>query len=248
MVEVENAIIMAAGRGTRMRPLTYKTPKPLVKVNGVSMIETIIKALHQNSIFNITIVVGYLAEQFKYLEDKYSGIELIKNPYYEEYNNLSSLYVVKDKLANTIILDGDQIVRNPKILSRDIDYSGYAGLWTNKWVNEWIMHTDKDNRVTSCDRDGGMNGWQLFSLSRWLKRDSDKLKKLVTQAFEDKEKSLYWDDLAMFKYKDQFTLGVYPIENHDLIEIDSLDELIEIDSFDELIEIDSSYKKDETFG
>ena len=52
----------------------------------------------------------------------------------------------------------------------------------------------------------------------------------------------------MFKYKDQFTLGVYPIENHDLIEIDSLDELIEIDSLDELIEIDSSYKKDETFG
>lgn len=239
MAKAENAIIMAAGKGTRLRPLTYKTPKPLVKVNGTPMIETIVNALHQNSIFDITIVVGYLADKFKYLEDKYSGITLVKNSYYEEYNNLSSLYVVKDKLVNTIILDGDQIVRNPQILSGTIDYSGYAGLRTNEWVNEWIMHTDKDNRVISCDRDGGMNGWQLFSLSRWLKEDSNKLKKLVTQSFEAKETELYWDDLAMFKYKDQFSLGVYPIENHDLIEIDSLDELVAIDP---------SYKRDEIDG
>ena len=67
MAEIENAIIMAAGLGTRMRPLTYKTPKPLIKVAGKPMIESVIEGLQQNDIRDISIIVGYLAEQFNYL-------------------------------------------------------------------------------------------------------------------------------------------------------------------------------------
>ena len=48
MYKVERAIIMAAGFGSRMSPLTLETPKPLVKVNGVRMIDTVIDALHKN--------------------------------------------------------------------------------------------------------------------------------------------------------------------------------------------------------
>ena len=48
--QVKRAVIMAAGTGTRMRPLTLTTPKPLIKVNGTSMIDTVIEALHKNSI------------------------------------------------------------------------------------------------------------------------------------------------------------------------------------------------------
>ena len=64
MHKVERAIILAAGIGKRMNPVTLKTPKPLVKVNGVRMIDTIIKALYHNGITEIYIVVGYLKEQF----------------------------------------------------------------------------------------------------------------------------------------------------------------------------------------
>ena len=83
MSQVERAIIMAAGKGTRMRPITNTVPKPLVKVHGVPLIEGIIKQLHQQNIYEIYVVVGYLKEQFNYLVDKYEGLHLIDNPYFD---------------------------------------------------------------------------------------------------------------------------------------------------------------------
>ena len=58
MYKVERAIIMAAGIGKRMQPITLDTPKPLVKVNGVRMIDTVIKGLRENGITEIYVVVG----------------------------------------------------------------------------------------------------------------------------------------------------------------------------------------------
>ena len=53
MNEVDHAIIVAAGKGKRMRPLTLDTPKPLIRVNGIRMIDTVIRALHANNIYKI---------------------------------------------------------------------------------------------------------------------------------------------------------------------------------------------------
>ena len=61
---VKKAIIMAAGIGKRMWPLTLEIPKPLIKVNGIRMIDTIVSALNVNGIREIYVVVGYLKEQF----------------------------------------------------------------------------------------------------------------------------------------------------------------------------------------
>ena len=58
MFIVKRAIIMAAGIGSRMQAVTLKTPKPLVKVNGTRMIDTVIRGLHNNGINEIYIVVG----------------------------------------------------------------------------------------------------------------------------------------------------------------------------------------------
>lgn len=234
MNRVERAIIMAAGLGNRMHPITLATPKPLVRVNGVRMIDTVIDGLHQNGIHEIYVVVGYLKEQFKELEQEYPDVRLIENSYYNTCNNISSLYVARDYIENAIILDGDQIIYNPDILAPEFERSGYNSVWTDDETDEWLQ-TIKDGIVTACSRTGGKGGWQLYSISRWTAEDGQKLKHFLEVEFEEKQnRHIYWDDVAMFCHPDEFELGIRPMNASDIIEVDNLSELIELDE---------SYKK-----
>lgn len=226
---VKKAIIMAAGLGNRMKPVTLRTPKPLVKVNGIRMIDTVIQALHENGIYEIYIVVGYLKEQFKILTDEYKGITLIENPYYKECNNISSLYVARDYIEESMILDGDQIIYNSDVLAPEFEKSGYNSVWTDIETDEWLQ-TVENGVVVSCSRTGGKGGWQLYSVSRWTKADGIKLRKHLELEFEiNKNTQLYWDDIAMFYHKEEYELGIRPMDKGDIIEIDNLSELVSID-------------------
>ena len=220
---------MAAGTGSRMQPVTLYTPKPLVKVNGVRMIDTVIQGLHVNGIYEIYVVVGYLKEQFKCLEEEYDGLKLIENPYYDTCNNISSLYVAREYLEDVMILDGDQIIYNTDILSPEFELSGYNAIWTDKHTEEWLMKV-KDGVVETCSRTGGSQGWQLYSISRWSAEDGKRLKKHLELEFEQKRnRQIYWDDVAMFCYFDEYRLGVREMESTDIIEVDDYDELVKLD-------------------
>ena len=229
MYKVERAIIMAAGKGTRLRPVTLHTPKPLVKVNGKRMIDSVIEALHKNGISEIYIVVGYLKDQFEILPKEYENVKLIENPFYDTCNNISSLYVARDYIENAIILDGDQIIYHEKILAPEFDRSGYNAVWTDDETEEWLMTVEK-GIVTSCSRTGGKGGWQLYSVSRWNEADGKRLKHHLELEFNEKyNRQIYWDDVVMFCHADEYELGIRPMNADDVIEIDNLEELIALD-------------------
>lgn len=224
----KKAIIMAAGIGKRMQPLTFTTPKPLVKVNGICMIDTVIKGLHINGIKEIYVVVGHLKEQFYEWAKERSGVKIIENPYYDTCNNISSLYVAREHLGDCIILDGDQIIYNPTILDPNIILSGYNAVWCEGDTNEWLMDV-KDGVVQKCSRTGGSHGWQLYSISRWTQADGEKLKKHLEYEFERGNRDIYWDDVVMFCHFKEYKLGIREMKRSDIIEIDGLDELVAID-------------------
>lgn len=229
MHEAKRAIIMAAGIGKRMQPLTLTTPKPLVEVNGVRMIDSVIQALQANRIYEIYIVVGYLKEKFEFLKEAYQGVHLIINPYFDECNNISSLYAAREHLGECVILDGDQIIYRPEILNRMFSKSCYCCRWTENETHEWLLDL-QDKRVIRCRRTGGKEGWQLYSVSFWTKEDGCRLRYHLEQEFEKKQhRQIYWDDVALFSYPEEYNLGIRMIHEGDIVEIDSLQELAQID-------------------
>ncbi|MCR4901027.1 MAG: NTP transferase domain-containing protein [Treponema sp.] len=230
MSRIQKAIIMAAGLGNRMKPVTLDTPKPLIKVNGKRMIDSIIDALHENRITEIYVVVGYKKEQFYEWAKGKAGITIIENNLYDTCNNISSLYAAREYICNSIILDGDQIIYNKAILNSEISKSGYSCIWTDEQTDEWLLTLNEQRIVTSCSRTGGKNGWQLFSVSRWTQEDGKKLKHFLELEFDqNNNRQIYWDDVAMFCHPKDFELTVYPIKKGDILEIDSFEELCQLD-------------------
>lgn len=225
---IKRAVIMAAGEGTRLRPVTESVPKPLIKVKQIRMIDSVIQGLHKNGISEIYIVTGYLKEQFDFLPKVYPGVELIENPYYKSCNNITSLYMARDHLEECMILDGDQMIYDPSVLDPHFELSGYNAVWCEGKTDEWLMQIE-DGVVRSCSRNGGAHGWQLFSISRWSEEDGKKLKYWIEEEFEHGNRQIYWDDVPMFCHFDAFTLGIREMHKGAVVEIDSLQELALMD-------------------
>ena len=213
MYRVQKAIIMAAGLGSRLRPLTDPIPKPLLPVQGKPMIERLIDQLNEVGVKDVYVVTGHLHEQFDYLSDR---VTLIYNPDYLTCNNISSLYAAKDHLSQCMILDADLIVTNTAILSPSFERSCYCSVR----INEWVQRLNEQGIVTETLRN---TAYQLYSISFWAETDAQQLKKDLEEVFLT-HKDLFWDDIVHFVKKENYQLGVREIQDKDLLEIDTLEE------------------------
>ena len=117
------AILLAAGMGTRLRPLTIDTPKSLISVNGKPMLETQIQFLKEKGIDDIIVVTGYLSEKFEYIKEKY-GVKLIHNDKYDIYNNIYTMYLVREYLDDSYVIDAD-VYLHKNFIDSEIDKSTY---------------------------------------------------------------------------------------------------------------------------
>lgn len=119
------AIIMAAGRGSRLGNLTDDIPKAFLEVRGNRLIDYNLALLHEHGIEDIKIVTGYKAELYETLAEKNAALTCIFNPFYEHCNVLGSFYMAQEKLADvdTIYLHADTLC-DPEIFREMVQGSG----------------------------------------------------------------------------------------------------------------------------
>ncbi len=224
---VKRAIFMAAGFGSRMVPVTLNTPKPLIKVCGKRIIETLLDAVLAAGIQDIIIVRGYLGEQFDVLLKQYPMIKFIENPIYNESNNISSAYMMRDLIENAYVLESDLVLYNPDIIRKYEYTSNYTGMKVDV-TDDWCFET-KNNVITKV-KVGGKQVHHMYGISYWTKEDGLKLRQDIDAVFHmPGGKEHYWDEVALRECLDHYAVHVRPVAKGDVVEIDTFNELKQID-------------------
>ena len=227
---VKRAIILAAGFGSRMMPATKDCPKPMVTVNGVRIIDTLLDAFVKVGIKDITIIGGYQFEKLKALLVRYPFLNLIENTDYASTNNISSALLSLEHLhGGCYFCEADLYITNPDIITKYQYASNILGSysletddWSFKMADGYL--TDYKKRNTYC--------YNYYGISYWTPEDCEKLKKDFVTVYNNFEngKDYFWEFIPFVLMKDNYKVEIRPCRKQDIMEIDNYSELQQLDS------------------
>lgn len=220
---IRNAIIMAAGTSSRFVPLSSERPKGLLEVKGEVLIERQIRQLKEAGISDITIVVGYKAEQFSYLKKKFN-VSLVVNEDFSRYNNASSIIRVLDRLSNTYICSSDNYFPG-NVFWGDPTESYYSALYAKGATKEYCLSTDEKNFIIGVTI-GGRDTWYMVGHVYFSDDFSRKFRELLKCDYEkETTRHGYWEDVYIKHINELPKMKMRCYQEHDIEEFDSLDEL-----------------------
>lgn len=220
------AILMAAGMGTRLRPLTENTPKSLIEVNGMSLLERQIINLKEVGINEIIVLTGYLHEKFDDLVEKYKLIKVV-NDKYDVYNNIYTMYLVREYLEDAFVIDADNYITRNFLPTIKPDTSIYYSACKENIINEWILKYDESGKIFGVDigKQGDGPSFIMSGASFWTAKDARVICQKVQEAVEvNNSMDIYWDNIAVDNLHNM-EVYIEKIQSNDIFEIDSLADL-----------------------
>lgn len=230
-MKIENAIILAAGRGSRMKELTKDKPKCMQTINNISVIQRIINVFKYKNIKHIIVVTGYKSGILrKHLSTSYNDIIFVKNNNWESTNSIYSMYSVIKRLPleyfkNTIVIDSDIYINNVDCIQNDVSYSGYSAV-KNFNPNEWQLLVNEEHRIVDtelhhCFR----NGLPIIDISYWKDKDLLQVMTKICKSVDNGMLQKYWDEIPLLECLDTLYLKRYDIDKNDAMEFDTKEDL-----------------------
>lgn len=226
-----NAIILAAGFGMRMVPINLSAPKALLEVNGEPLIERTIRQLHEAGITDITVVAGFMKDNFEYLMDEY-GVDLVINRDYASRNNLHSLALAAKRIRNTYIIPCDiWCAANP---------------YSSAELYSWYMVSDREDedspvrvsRKRELVKAGDKAGNEMIGIAYLTRPEADILRARLSEMDKDPanddefwEKALYGKDRMILQAKTMSATG--------FVEINTYEQLRSLDSDSDYLKSDA---------
>lgn len=221
-MQVDNAIIMAAGTSSRFAPLSYERHKGLTVVRGEVLIERQIGQLRAAGVDDIYVVTGYKAEQFAYLPERF-GVRLIHNPSYQARNNNGSIWAAREVLAASYVCSADNYFReNP--FESVVDDAYYAAEYAEGETAEWCMTEGPDGYVDSVTV-GGSHAWYMMGHTFWSPAFSREFLRILEREYELPGTADKLWETVYAEHLDTLKMRVRRYEPGVIFEFDSLDEL-----------------------
>ena len=215
-----NAIILAAGLGSRLKEITKSKHKALIEIKGIPNIERTILYLKEAGIDEIYIVTGYLSSQFEYLTYKY-GCKLIKNNKYREYNNIYSFYLASKYLSDSYVIDSDVVLFKNIFLDKPVFSTYYTIIRPESDELEWNpILNEKGTDIIISSR----HLPSLLGVSFWNQDDSKKILAEL-EKYNNlgilKNSRLYWDNIPM-SLLDSMEIRVTELSISEAYEMDNI--------------------------
>ena len=219
---VENAVILAAGFASRFAPLSYTTPKALLRVRGEILIERQISQLLEAGIPKIYIVTGYQQEKFRYLADKYP-VELLYNPEYAVRNNHSSVYAAREYLGNSYICSADNYFTENVFCPYQY-HACYSALYADGPTEEYCLTTDESGKITDVVI-GGHDSWYMLGHVYFDRAFSRKFLEILEREYDLPEtRDLLWEKIYM-KHLTELPMYIRRYPSGVIYEFDTLEDL-----------------------
>ena len=158
------AIILSAGHGRRLLPMTANIPKCLLDIHGRTVVEWQIDHLIENGINDITVVVGYGADQVEALLDERYGpkqIRTLYNPFFDIADNLATAWMARDELTGDFVLLNGDTLFEPAVLKRLLDSP----------VKPITLARDRKSRYDTDDMKVCLDGNRLVKIGKDLEAD-----------------------------------------------------------------------------
>jgi choline kinase len=235
------AIILAAGQGTRLRPLTNDRPKCMVEYNGKPIIDYIVETMYKENLMNVNIITGYLSDVLKNHLSKYERIMFYHNKDYATTNTVRTLWCANAEFDDDLIISYSDIIYSQNILKQLIGSSADISVVIDKnWHELWkqrmedplqdaesLILDDEDNileigqKVTSYDRIHG----QYIGLIKISKQMLPKITHLYSGlSAKNASEKMCMTDFLQESINCGFTLKAVPIYG-EWIEIDCVKDL-----------------------
>lgn len=226
---VKRAVFLAAGFGTRLVPLTFNAPKPLIRVKGQRIIDGLIDACLAAGINEIFIVRGYLAEQFDQLLYKYPMVKFLENPAYNEAGNIASAMVARYMLSNAYVFEADIVLNDPSLIKPYHYSSNFLGVKKER-SDDWCF-TVKDGIIQSEQLGAeGDDVWEMVGISYWNDADGRRLSSDIADVYASPGgKERYWEQVPLVYRKENYKVEVRSCNALDIYEIDTYAELKAVD-------------------
>lgn len=228
------AIILAAGVGSRLRPITDHKPKTMVTVNNKPMISYIVESLLTSGIKHIIVCVGYRSEQLiEYLTDQYgerAEFNFVVNSAYETTNNMYSLYLARDFLHDDVILMNADLVFDNSIIKSLVENDGnWIAVDKGRYMEESMKVIVNNNRINKISKEVSREDSYGCSIDIY-KFDHTATKILhneIIRIIEEEEDLNQWTEVLLDNVFNEGLIVAHPmdIEGRNWFEIDNYDDL-----------------------
>lgn len=225
------ALILAAGLGTRLAPITNDRPKSLVTVNGVPILFKQIENLHENGITDITVISGYKAEVLESeVHAKWPEIKIINSIDYANTNNMYSAYLGKDAVAGSdfLMMNAD-VFYDSSVIKALLAFESANAIVTEigQYIKESMKVIETDGRLVSISKQVTAEDayGTTIDVYKFSNIGGAAFFEKCREYIEDKKELMLWSEVALNDILPEVIFKACPLDGR-WLEIDNLDDLV----------------------